>query len=425
MPLVFPIGLSYVASALKAHHEVHCWDPNVSDNPLTELPRLLEKVDPQVVGVSLRNIDAALSDVHEWYYPQFVSLLRAIRKEAPHCKIVVGGAGFTLFAEEIMQRNPEIDFGVVSEGEHSFSQLLNDFEHPERTNNLILRKNGKVYFTERKQIENLGALPPPSRELFELGKYKKRRYSMNLITKRGCTFECIFCSNTYITGYQCRLRPPKTVVDEIEQMKNDFGIDSYFFADSTFNHPFDYARRICQELCKRKLETSWIADFHPAYLSKSFMEEAVQSGCNLFGFSPDGATNRTLAFLKKNMRVEHIQKSIKLVKDVEGAKANYNFMYAVPQYNSEHTVSLIRLALKIELSLRDKLHGLNFTKIRIFPHSPLYNFAISEGIITKDQSTLYPIYYPGSSNFSAETIISGILKNSIYLFHKIRKSPLN
>jgi radical SAM superfamily enzyme YgiQ (UPF0313 family) len=420
LPVVFPLGLAYIASSIKAEHEVHCWDPNITQSPMKELPRLLEKIEPQVVGLSLRNVDSSVSTACESFYPQFVSFLRIIRERLPNCKIVVGGAGFSLFAEEIMSSNPEIDFGVVSEGEQSFSQLLRDMDHPERIDNLVFRKNGRICFTEHRFFENFESSPFPSRELFNLKEYRKKPYSINLMTKRGCEFQCIFCPNSFISGCKYRLRSPKSVVDEIEQMKNCFDLDNYFFADSTFNHPFDYARKVCQELAARKLDINWMADFHPGFTNESFIKEAVQSGCTMFNFSPDGASDNALAALRKGMCMEDIKKTISSLKKVEGSKACFNFMYDLPQYNSEHIAGLTRLIPQMECSLREKLFIIYLTKIRIYPHSQLYNLAVKEKLISKNTNILYPIYYSSSSK--VENMIADLSNKTCFVVSKVKRS---
>src|SRR4030066_848769 len=171
-PLVFPIGLAYLASKIRNDHEVYCWDPNVSQDPEKELPRLLEKTNPDVVGISFRNVDSSFSFAIRWYYPNFVSMIRTIKETVPSCKLVAGGCGFSLFAEEIMRRKPQKEFGVISEGEHSFAQLLKNLENPERVNNLVFKRNGQICFTERR-VEEFEFSPPPARDLFNIQEYKK------------------------------------------------------------------------------------------------------------------------------------------------------------------------------------------------------------------------------------------------------------
>jgi len=417
--VVFPIGLAYIASRIKHKHEVYCYDPNVADNPEKEYPELLEKIAPDVVGLSLRNVDSAVSSSSNWYYPRFVSMLKTIKKKTPASKIIVGGAGFSLFAKEIIRRNPEIDFGIMFEGEESFDRLLSDLDHPHRVNNLVFQKNGKVFFTERRDTDFKSPFLP-ARELFDIPKYRKKKFSMNVVSKRGCEFNCIFCPNAFLAGYSYRLRSPKSVVHEVEVMKNEFDVETFRFADPTFNCPFEQARGICQELKNRKVEVAWTADFHAAYINEPFMREAVESNCSWFNFSPDGASDNALAALKKDMTVGHIKKTMTLAKQIEGASVSYGFLYNLPAYNKEHVAGLFRLVPKMVHYLGQKLAGVYFTKIRVYPHSKIYDQAVNEGLITQETDILKPVYYPGAAACSMENVAFQTLK-SYYLLETVRK----
>jgi anaerobic magnesium-protoporphyrin IX monomethyl ester cyclase len=419
-PLVFPIGLAYLASMIRDDHEVYCWDPNVAQDPVKELPRLLEKTTPDVVGISLRNVDSSFSFAIRWYYPQFVSMIRTIKETVPSCKLVAGGCGFSLFAEEIMKRNPQIDFGIISEGEHSFAQLLKNLDNPERVNNLIFKRNGQIWYTERRREEFEFSLPP-ARDLFNIQEYKKKPYTMGVQTKRGCGFNCIYCPSKFLAGSRYRLRSPKKVVDEIEQLLNTYDLNSYFFVDSTFNHPYEHSRRICQELIKRKLKASWSTEFATAFMNEGFMREAVEAGCRLFYFSPDGASDRALDFLGKNTRFGHIEKTISLARSVEGANVGYNFVYDLPRYNSEHVAGLARLIPRMIIELREKLYLVSLTKIRVYPRTQLHDISIQEGKISQGASILYPVYYSAASRLSVENIIPELLRRLCSYFDIVTK----
>ena len=213
-------------------------------------------------------------------------MVKQIKAQKPNCKLIVGGAGFSIFAEEIMKENAEIDFGVLSEGENSFHSLLTAGEHAEKIPNIIYRKNGKTITTEKKSV-NFESLPFPSRDLFEVKKYNNASYSIGVQSKRGCPFNCVFCSKRIQGGGSCKLRSPKNVVDEIETLVNDFGARSFFFVDSTFNFPVEHCREICEEIIKRKLQLRWSADFRPDYLNENIVRSFVKAGCTWFGFSPN------------------------------------------------------------------------------------------------------------------------------------------
>jgi radical SAM superfamily enzyme YgiQ (UPF0313 family) len=419
-PVVFPLGLAYLASMIKHEHEVHCWDPNVAVNPDREFPQFLEKVVPDVVGVSLRNVDSASSFAPRWYYPDFVSMAKTIKKVMPTCKLVVGGSGFSLFAREIMERNQEIDFGVIGEGEHAFANLLKNLSHPERIGNVAFRKNGKILLTDR-TWEDFETLPDPSREFFNLNSYKKKRYSISVQSKRGCGFNCIFCPTDFLFGCKYRLKSPKRVVDEIEELTNSYGVDNYFFVDSTFNHPVEHAREVCQELIKRKLEVNWTAEFATAFMNERFAKEAIQTGCRFFYFSPDGASDRALKMLGKDMNMAHVEKTISLAKRLEGMNVGYSFMFDLPRYNSEQVAGLGRLIPRMIAELREKLYCLSLTKLRIYPRSGLYDIAAREGQVNSSTDLLYPTYYSAASRLSAKNAIIQLLQKSCSCFDVISK----
>jgi radical SAM superfamily enzyme YgiQ (UPF0313 family) len=342
-------------------------------------------------------------------------MIKTVKEIAPSCKLVVGGNGFSLFAKEIMERNPEIDFGIILEGEHPFAQLLRNQDHPERVSNLVFRKDGQIQFTER-GFEDFGSLPSPSRELFDLRDYEKKKYAISVQSKRGCGFKCIFCPNEFLVGCKYRLRSPKKVVEEVEQLVDTYNINSYFFVDSTFNHPYGHSRKICQELIRRKLEISWTAEFAPAFMNERFTKEAVQSGCSFFYFSPDGASDRALSLLGKGMRVKHIEKTISVARRIEGANVGYGFMYDLPCYNSEHIAGLARLISRMVFELRKKLYFISLTKMRIYPYSRLYDFAVKEGKLDRSTDILYPTYYSAASRLSLENIIPELLRKSSSFF---------
>ena len=405
---------------VKGEHDLYCWDPNVSEDSMKEFVAILEKFEPDVVGLSLRNIDSAFSFNVRSYYPPFVSTVRKVKEVLPYCKLVVGGAGFSLFAEEIMRRNAEIDFGIVSEGEIAFYELLKNMDKPERVKNLIVRRGGELFYTGRGGWLNFGSLPLPARHFFDLRKYADSLYSMGIQAKRGCSFNCTFCPNKFLVGNHFRLRSPVKVVDEIEHVVCEYGINSFYFVDSAFNFPFDHAKAVCEEIVRRKLDISWEAEFRPEFLNAEFMELAVKSGCQLFSISPDGASDGALHFLGKDFTVKTVERSMKLVKEVDGAKVGYSFFFDVPCCNRDHTLGLLRLFLKTQRMCRDKLKFFSLTRIRVYPHTFLHNLLLDQGKIRENDSILYPVHYRSGMPICPSNIIPNLIRGSLIIEAKIR-----
>lgn len=393
-PVCFPIGLAYIASTLR-EHELLCWDPNVVDNPLLMLSRILERFEPDLVGVSLRNIDSVVSSVRappRSYYEPFLSTIRIVKETVPSSKLVVGGTGFSIFYREIMRKNPEIDFGVVSEGEHAILQLTKNLDHPERVKNVVTLKGGRINFTSSDAFVDFDSLPPPSTEGFDLAKYRKYRFSMGIQSKRGCSFRCVYCVNPKFVGRHFRLRSPKKTVDEIEEHVHKNGIRSFYFADPVFNFPPDHAREICHEISRRNLEIEWQADFRPDFINYELMMDAVKAGCEQFNFSPDGGSDEAMKVLRKNMDVGSIIKTANWASRIENARVYYDFVYDLPGGNIKHLVGLTRLLTKI-LSVCGSRVRFGFSKLRIYPYTPLHRIAVEQGRIKAGADLVTPVYY--------------------------------
>ncbi len=271
----FPLGLAYLGGALK-DVELTVIDPNSEEHPFEKVEKTIAKTNPDIIGLSLRNIDSAISSDVRSYFGSFADLVALVHKNRSDAKIIVGGTGFSIFPEQIMERFPEIDYGLFLEAEYSLPALLQNLDNPQKVPGLYYRKDGKVNFTGKGCPVDFDELDAPPREIegLNLEWYKKIPHSFGVQTKRGCAFRCAYCTYPYLQGNSCRLRSPKKVVDEIETLVNSYGVDSIFFADTIFNYPFDHAREICLELKKRKLSVKWSAWFKENYVNKQFLFDA-------------------------------------------------------------------------------------------------------------------------------------------------------
>ena len=120
---VFPLGLAYIARALReAGHSVEAIDLCFSEDVQQELEGVLQRFQPQVIGLSLRNLDNLT-------YPNPISYLKEVEEIVQICrrlspaKRVIGGSGFSLAPQELLA-HLDIDFGIVGEGEESFDSTL-------------------------------------------------------------------------------------------------------------------------------------------------------------------------------------------------------------------------------------------------------------------------------------------------------------
>lgn len=126
---VYPLGLDYVAGAIPEKHSVLIADLNL-ENALTNLQALLDSEQPDVIGISLRNIDNTDTTDPRGFTNQYKNLTALIRTHST-APIVLGGSGFSIFPRELMALL-DADYGIAGEGER-FATLLEALEgdtHP-------------------------------------------------------------------------------------------------------------------------------------------------------------------------------------------------------------------------------------------------------------------------------------------------------
>lgn len=416
--VVYPIGLSRIASAL-TEHEVEIYDPNIYDEPYVGLGKIMERFNPGIIGISIRNIDSPQGNI--LYYLDSIELLvKTVKKKRPDIRIMVGGTGFSMFAEEIMGRIYEIDFGIFLEGEMSVSALMVNLDNPHKVKGIYYRENGVVCFTGHMDYVDLDSLPLLRWDLCLPNSYMKYPDGIGIDTKRGCVKKCAYCMYPYLSGSTLRLCSPKKIVDEVEHLITSYNVKRIMFADNVFNLPIKHAEEICKEIIKRKLSIQWTAWFSIKPLTKEFMELAVESGCIDFAFSPDAYSNRVLKILKKDITPEDIMKSYYLVRTVKGAMVSYNFLVNPPGQNLFSFLQILIFLLKVKIGLRKRLISFNFWHtIRIYPRTELSRIAISEGVIDDSTDLLFPAYY---RNLSAPHVDT--LYGSLKLAKSIVKSVL-
>ena len=387
---IFPLGLAYLSHALK-EHECSVLDPNVEEQPFFAIEKMIEKTKPHIIGLSLRNIDINSFS----FLPYFESMLKLIKKLRPDVKIVVGGTGFSLFANELMEKYPEIDYGVFLEAEYSFPHLLKNLDHSQQVKGIFFRNNGKIIFTGRSPLVDFNQLPEPPRNFagLNLDRYLKYPFSVGVQTLRGCSFNCAYCTYPHLQGNTIRLRSPKKVADEIEHLTNLYGVKEIYFADTIFNFPFTHGRSICNELSNRKLQVKWIAYFREDSINRQFLIEARDSGCIRFEFSPDGVSQHALDVLEKKISIQDIKQTIELVTDVRGINANFNFFFNVPGENLASFIGFHKLLGWMKIKFRNKPLSIFLTNIRIYPNTKMHALAKKEGLLTEGQSLLKPTFY--------------------------------
>ena len=404
---VFPVGLSCIQSSLNGH-DVKIFDLNLSPKPFEEMKKIITGYSPDVIGISLRNIDSTNKRTVTFYYKTVKDMIDVI-KSCSDAYIVVGGSGFSIFADEIMKDESRIDYGVFLEGEITFSQLLDNLRTPENVSSLYYRKDGNVVYTGPGSLPGGRQMNIIKKGEIPVEKYKQFRDAIGIETKRGCSLHCIYCIYPFLNGRQYRLRDHSIVVDEIEYLFNEHGMERFMFVDSVFNIPQKHAQDICREIIKRKLKVKWSAWFNEKYLDRELITLAKDAGCDNFIFSPDGFSDDVLEKLGKNLNREDILKAYRILERISGVEINYNFFKNPPGQNFSNLFSIAWFVIRAKMKLKRRVH-FEFNSLRIEPHTKLCEIALKEKLIKKSDNLLFPKYYTQRKTWFIDEFFNLILR---------------
>ncbi|MFZ5642861.1 MAG: B12 lower ligand biosynthesis radical SAM protein BzaD [Bacillota bacterium] len=394
---VYPIGIVNLASHLKmTGHEVELLDMNIEADPFGALKNRLLEYSPEVVGLSLRNIDP-LANKTSSLVPPFVITVRLVAAVLPRAWIVAGGTGFSLFPERLMAELPEIHYGIAGEAEISLPALLASIDNPPQLKGLCYRKGGKVLVNPPSMDYDMARYAVPSRELLLPKLYEGLNSYVpvtGIETKRGCPLKCAYCVYPRLQGKKLRCRQPAGVVDEIEFLHREYGIKDFHFNDPVVNIPSGHLEEICRELLHRKLRISWSGFFREDHMDDRNTRLFEEAGCSCFSFSPDGLCDDSLKVLGKNLTEDDVLRAAGLAARTD-VVTMYHFMVNVPGENSKTVDRGLRLLDRLyDLhSPKRNLGTVVLNNIRIMPGTPIAEMAVKEGVIRPGADLLYPVYY--------------------------------
>jgi hypothetical protein len=120
-----PVGLCTVASATaRAGHDVSVLDLAFSKHPAKDTAVRVRQEEPDVVGITIRNIDNCNFERPHFYLPEIRDeVVHSVRAAAPNAKLVIGGAAVNVSPRDVLGFL-EADLAVVGEGEDAFPDVL-------------------------------------------------------------------------------------------------------------------------------------------------------------------------------------------------------------------------------------------------------------------------------------------------------------
>jgi anaerobic magnesium-protoporphyrin IX monomethyl ester cyclase len=390
-----PLGVLYLAAALRAalpEMEVHVYDGLRYGYAETEAA--IESVKPDYLGISYYTTAA------EGAY----QLAHYAKERFPAVRTVLGGPHATALPEEALTR-PGVDCVVVGEGEETLVVLARLWDQAgahwedqiKRIDGIAWRSNGSVVINKpRRYITPLDAIHPPARDMVRLGDYRgfylaKARPETSMVMSRGCPYSCTFCSNKVwkVSTPRVRTRSPSSIADEMENLRDEFGIREVFDHADEFNANVGVADQICVELINRRIGLSWKTQVRATPLPEKLVDRMARAGCWYVHLGIESGNEETLRGIGKSVTLDQVKSACRVLKNhgikVHGLFMLFNVWEEDGELRYEGVDETARtLAFAESLASEKLLDYMGWSVTTPYPGSKLYDIALRHDLIKPD-----------------------------------------
>lgn len=390
---VMPYGACLVADAAeRAGHRVRFIDLMHATHPARTLQSALSRQVPDVVGISVRNIDNndLLSPVA--YHRELSPLIQVVRSNT-NAPVVLGGPAVGVMTEALL-RYTGADLAIPRDGETVFPAALKTLENGGK----MTEVPGTAWIEDGALRFNNGQLADLSRSSqvadfhrwLDMGAYRSRMATVPLQSKRGCPFECVYCTYGISEGNIYRLCPPADVAESVRELAFK-GARDIEFVDNVFNAPYDHSMEVCDHLCRLPTGARLLSmEINPGFLDGPLVKAMESAGFSGIGITAESAAGPVLTRLAKGFHADHVHRAAETIRR-SNLPCFWIFMLGGPGETHRTVLETIRFA---ESSLRPRDAAFFNVGVRIYPGTALESIARDEGILEETgDDLLNPLFY--------------------------------
>jgi radical SAM superfamily enzyme YgiQ (UPF0313 family) len=425
-PPIAPIGLEYVAEVLHAAGHSPCiLDLQWEDECQTAIEKFFHDREYELIGVSIRNTDDCAYSSRQSFFPEYESVMKAIRKNSAG-SVVLGGVGFSCMPEQTAE-SLRPDAGLWGDGERLFADIATRMEEKKAWNDVpsLVRCSENRWVCAPRSFPELGGLPEMTRRWVDNHRYFREGGQVGIETKRGCPGKCVYCADPLAKGKMVRLRPPVHVAYEFERLV-ELGIDHFHLCDSEFNIPKLHAELVCEELIRHeKLKNvRWYTYCSPVPFSRQLAALMRRAGCVGINFGVDSGDRQILRRLRRDFSPEDIVDTASICKEV-GITVMLDLLLGSPSESESSIVNTIDLMKKIDPDCVGVSVG-----VRVYPKTPLESMVKSDSLkggMSGDERGNEPVFFmeQGIAHDIFEIIDRNIGEDSRFLFFDPSKPEVN
>jgi len=379
--IIPPIGLGYLATAVRKKHEVEILDCLKGNIGIEKLVDFIAKKNFDLAGVLFFTMN----------FPDVKKFSELLKQKSPGTKLVVGGPHPSALPEDTMKNFPFIDFAFAGEAELGFPMLADILESKNcdaqallKIPALVWRNGKKIVVNEKKTVCDLDSLGFPSWDLLKPESYPQAPHGSfckqfpvaPIIITRGCPYSCTFCAGHVVSGKKLRSRTLENVLYEIRGLVKNHGIKEIHIEDDNFTFNRQFVVDFCNAIINENLNISWACPngMRLDTLDKELLALMKKSGLYSISVGIESGSDRILKLVKKSLTTEKIREKVQLIHDA-GLHVIGFIILGFPGETKEDIEKTIDFVCTLPIN------RVAFSCLQPFPGSEVYNNLLEKGEI--------------------------------------------
>jgi len=265
--------------------------------------------------------------------PHYRRAAEHLKKAFPDVKICVGGFYIASNYEAIIRETPQYDFVLAGEPDLTLTELCTELARDaadlSHVKGLCHRPDGQVVINAyRPLIRDLNTLPMPAYDLFPMDRYVGYdgiESYQEIFTARGCPYGCSFCIDWVTVDprgnndwKKHRYKSGKHVVDEMELLNREYGIDTFSIFDLNFNPARKRMEEFVAELRERRLKISFqfLGNAHSLKEQFDLLPELRRLGLGSVIYGLEVTDDEELAKVHKGTTIAEIKEVTRALREM-------------------------------------------------------------------------------------------------------------
>lgn len=184
------------------------------------------------------------------------------------------------------------------------------------------------------------------------GTITKNQRVVPIVTSRGCPAKCVFCSIHPVWGRQYRARSPESVVEEIEMLVDQYGVQEIHIEDDNLTFNRERAEKICDLIIEKNIKVAFAAPNGLAVwaLNGPLLRKLKRAGFYRLTLAVESGSQNTLSkIIHKPLRIERVMEVIDITNKI-GFDIDVFFVVGFPGETPEEMQKTFDLGKRLNVS---------------------------------------------------------------------------